>query len=182
MSLPQSTIAKVLGMLNSTEPKYTQSQISKACGVSLSSVARIKSKALSSNEQVLDLVVLPRGVRDLRQAIRMADVCEYIGFNKPEAAIYCRKENVDINELKAFKARYGGLELCLQKESQLKQKAADKQKLDAKLDEALQQIKKRQYALNGNSQPRVARFGIVFCGAPGARGVARVAMADLIER
>lgn len=87
MSLPQSTIAKVLGMLNSTEPKYTQSQISKACGVSLSSVARIKSKALSSNEQVLDLVVLPRGVRDLRQAIRMADVCEYIGFNKPEAAI-----------------------------------------------------------------------------------------------
>lgn len=127
MSLPLSTIAKVLGMLNSTEPKYTQSQISKACGVSLSSVARIKSKALSSNEQVLDLVVLPRGVRDLRQAIRMADVCEYIGFNKPEAAIYCRKENVDINELKAFKARYGGLELCLQKESQLKQKAADEQ-------------------------------------------------------
>ena len=60
--------------------------------------------------------------------------------------------------------------------------SSDEQKLDAKLDEALQQIKKRQYALDGNSQPRVARFGIVFCGAPGARGVARVAMADLIER
>ena len=60
--------------------------------------------------------------------------------------------------------------------------SSDPKKLDAKLDEALQQIKKRQYALDGNSQPRVARFGIVFCGAPGARGVARVAMADLIER
>ena len=60
--------------------------------------------------------------------------------------------------------------------------SSDPKKLDAKLDEALHQIKKRQYALDGNSQPRVARFGIVFCGASGARGVARVAMADLIER
>ena len=60
--------------------------------------------------------------------------------------------------------------------------SSDPKKLDTKLEEALQQIKDRKYALDGNSEPRVARFGIVFCGAPGARGIARVGMADLIER
>ena len=62
------------------------------------------------------------------------------------------------------------------------EESSDPKKLDAKLAEALQQIKDRKYALDGNSEPRVARFGIVFCGAPGARGIARLGMADLIER
>ena len=62
------------------------------------------------------------------------------------------------------------------------EESSDPKKLDAKLAEALQQIKDRKYALDGNSESRVARFGIVFCGAPGARGIARLGMADLIER
>ena len=62
------------------------------------------------------------------------------------------------------------------------EESSDPKKLDAKLAEALQQIKDRKYALDGNSEPRVARFAIVFCGAPGARGIARLGMADLIER
>ena len=37
----------------------------------------------------------------------------------------------------------------------------DPKQLDAKLAEALQQIKDRKYALNGTSEPRVARFGLV---------------------
>ena len=56
----------------------------------------------------------------------------------------------------------------------------DQNKLDDKLAEALQQIKDRKYALNGNSEPRVARFGLVFCGEPGKRGFARVALADVL--
>ena len=56
----------------------------------------------------------------------------------------------------------------------------DQKKLDDKLAEALQQIKDRKYALNGNSEPRVARFGLVFCGEPGKRGFARVALADVL--
>ena len=60
--------------------------------------------------------------------------------------------------------------------------SADPNKLDAKLAEAVEQIKKRQYALDGNSEPRVARFGLVFCGAHGDRGFARVGLADVITR
>ena len=56
----------------------------------------------------------------------------------------------------------------------------DQNKLDDKLAEALQQIKDRKYALNGNSEPRVARFGLVFCGELGKRGFARVALADVL--
>lgn len=56
----------------------------------------------------------------------------------------------------------------------------DQNKLDDKLAEALQQIKDRKYALNGNSEPQVACFGLVFCGEPGKRGFTRVALADVL--
>ena len=56
--------------------------------------------------------------------------------------------------------------------------SADPKQLDAKLVETLQQIKDHKYALNGTSEPKVARFGMVFCGAPGVRGIARVGRAD----
>ena len=59
--------------------------------------------------------------------------------------------------------------------------SADDHKLDAKLDEALQQIKDRKYALNASSEPKVARFGLVFCGEPGKRGFVRVELADLVK-
>ncbi len=59
--------------------------------------------------------------------------------------------------------------------------SGDDQKLDAKLEEALQQIKARKYALNASSEPKVARFGLVFCGDPSKRGFARVALADVVQ-
>ena len=60
--------------------------------------------------------------------------------------------------------------------------SADDNALDAKLAEALQQIKSRKYALDGNSESRVARLGLVFCAAPSERGFARVELADVIAR
>ena len=60
--------------------------------------------------------------------------------------------------------------------------SSNPKKLDAKLAEALKQIKKRKYVLDGNSQPKVARFGLVFCEAKGERGFARVGKADEIDR
>ena len=60
--------------------------------------------------------------------------------------------------------------------------SSNPKKLDAKLAEALKQIKKRKYVLDGNSQPKVARFGLVFCAAKGDRGFARVGKADEIDR
>ena len=60
--------------------------------------------------------------------------------------------------------------------------SSNPKKLDAKLAEALKQIKKRKYVLDGNSQPKVARFGLVFCAAKGERGFARVGKADEIDR
>ena len=57
----------------------------------------------------------------------------------------------------------------------------DPKQLDAKLAEALQQIKDRKYALNGTSEPRVARFGLVYCSDPSERKFVRMALADQIE-
>ena len=57
----------------------------------------------------------------------------------------------------------------------------DPKQLDAKLAEALQQIKDRKYALNGTSEPRVARFGLVYCSDPSERQFVRMALADQIE-
>lgn len=57
----------------------------------------------------------------------------------------------------------------------------DPKQLDAKLAEALQQIKDRKYALNGTSEPRMARFGLVYCSDPSERQFVRMALADQIE-
>ena len=56
--------------------------------------------------------------------------------------------------------------------------SADPKQLDAKLEEALQQIKDRKYALNGTSEPKVARFGLVYCSDPSERQFVRMALAD----
>ena len=56
----------------------------------------------------------------------------------------------------------------------------DPKQLDAKLAEALQQIKDRKYAFNGTSEPRVARFGLVYCSDSSERKFVRMALADQI--
>ena len=112
--LPKATTAKVLELLQSNSPKYTLQQIAQECGVSISSVIRIKNRDRDRDrdrERDADsnrptMPALPIGVKNLKQAIRLVNVCEFLGFNKPEAEIYCQKENVDIRELKAFKEAY----------------------------------------------------------------------------
>ena len=59
--------------------------------------------------------------------------------------------------------------------------SADPKQLDAKLAEALQQIKDHDYGLNGTSEPKVARFGLVYCSAPSERKFVRMALADEVE-
>ena len=54
-------------------------------------------------------------------------------------------------------------------------------KLDARLKEALKQIKERDYGASALSEPRVARLALVFCGDKAERGFARVALADVIH-
>ena len=54
-------------------------------------------------------------------------------------------------------------------------------KLDARLKEALKQIKERDYGASAISGPRVARLALVFCGDKAERGFARVALADVIH-
>ena len=54
-------------------------------------------------------------------------------------------------------------------------------KLDARLKEALKQIKERDYGASALSGPRVARLALVFCGDKAERGFARVALADVIH-
>ena len=59
--------------------------------------------------------------------------------------------------------------------------SADPKHLDAKLAEALQQIKDHDYGLNGTSEPKVARFGLVYCSDPSERKFVRMALADVVE-
>ena len=59
--------------------------------------------------------------------------------------------------------------------------SAEPKVLDAKLNEALAQIKARDYGHTADSQPHIARFGMVFCGAKGQRRVLRLALAGMIS-
>lgn len=61
------------------------------------------------------------------------------------------------------------------------EESSDAKKLDAKLAEAVKQIKDHKYGLTASSQPNVARFALVFCGEHGQRNFARVTLVDLVD-
>ena len=44
------------------------------------------------------------------------------------------------------------------------------------------QVKDRDYAHNAHSEPKLARFALVFCGEKSQRRLARVELADIITR
>ena len=129
--LTDTTIAQIVAMLQSANPKYTQAQIAQACGVSPSTVNNIKRTKLKPQA-----ITLPRGAKDFKDAIRLAEVCEYLGFDTPEAASYCRKEQVDLNEVKTFKAEYDQRDIGF--------KSAIKQQLKQERQQERQQVKAEQ--------------------------------------
>ena len=62
------------------------------------------------------------------------------------------------------------------------EESADDRRLDARLEEAAEQIRSRRYGLNDGSKSRVARFAIVFCAAREKRCLERVTLIDEINR
>ena len=62
------------------------------------------------------------------------------------------------------------------------EESADDRRLDARLEEAAEQIRSRRYGLNNNSKSRVARFAMVFCGDAHERCLARCALLDVLQR
>lgn len=62
------------------------------------------------------------------------------------------------------------------------EQSASSEALDTKLNEALKQVKDRDYAHNAHSEPKLARFALVFCGEKSQRRLARVELADIITR
>ncbi|HIV15031.1 MAG TPA: hypothetical protein IAB18_03845, partial [Candidatus Avisuccinivibrio pullicola] len=62
------------------------------------------------------------------------------------------------------------------------EESADEKKLDARLEEAAEQIRSRRYGLNNNSKSRVARFAMVFCAAREKRCLERVKLVDEVSR
>lgn len=60
--------------------------------------------------------------------------------------------------------------------------SADPQQQDVKLEEALAQLKDREYGHTADSLPRIARFGMVFCGAKDQRRILRLALADIVSK
>ena len=55
-------------------------------------------------------------------------------------------------------------------------------KLEHKLEEAVAQVKKREYCDNAASEPRVARFALVFCADPNVRKFTHVSLVDTFNR
>lgn len=53
--------------------------------------------------------------------------------------------------------------------------------LDLKLNEAIEQVKSRDYGYNIKSEKQLARFALVFCGAQSERKIARLSLVDLLK-
>ncbi|HIV15481.1 MAG TPA: PD-(D/E)XK nuclease domain-containing protein, partial [Candidatus Avisuccinivibrio pullicola] len=62
------------------------------------------------------------------------------------------------------------------------EQSADEKRLDARLEEAREQIRDRNYGLNANSESRVARFAMVFCADREKRCLERGALVDVQDR
>ena len=60
--------------------------------------------------------------------------------------------------------------------------SSDSARLDARLKEAVTQIKERHYGELLGRQPTLARFALVFCGDKTQRCIARAALADVITK
>lgn len=45
---------------------------------------------------------LPRGISSIRQALGIGLRCEELGFDSPEAGLYCRQKGCSLEEVKAF--------------------------------------------------------------------------------
>lgn len=143
--ISEATSAKVLALLQSNRPKYTLKQIAQECGVSVSSVNRIKNKDRKDRASAASrpiLPTLPIGIKNLKQAIGLANVCAYLGFDQPEAASYCHKANVDLSELKAFKEAYDRHDIVLRSEMQQQLRAANERscKAETRLNQVAQSL------------------------------------------
>ena len=62
------------------------------------------------------------------------------------------------------------------------EESADDRRLDARLEEAVIQVRERKYGLNDGSLDRVVRFAMVFCAAREKRCLERVKLVDEVSR
>ena len=91
--ISEATSAKVLALLQSNRPKYTLKQIAQECGVSVSSVNRIKNKYRKDRASAASrpiLPALPIGIKNLKQAIGLANVCAYLVISPKSSTPYYR--------------------------------------------------------------------------------------------
>ena len=62
------------------------------------------------------------------------------------------------------------------------EESADDRRLDARLEEAITQVRERKYGLNDGSLDRVVRFAMVFCAAREKRCLERLELVDVQQR
>lgn len=120
--------------------------------IGVSAVKRIKHQALGNSEESdqVEPLTLPAGVKSLKQAQRLADVCDYLGFDTPEAALHCRREHVDLDELRRFYEAIKDEELCF---TQGHQQAITALKQELR---RAQQVKKKTEAQIAKSEKKLA--------------------------
>lgn len=104
----------------------TVASISRATGVHINTIYQIRNM-MYSNEIPAD-APMPRGLTSLKEAQKIATICEMLGYDHPDVLELLANKALDIDEIKAFQEwALNNLELCTK--STLRARARDEAKL-----------------------------------------------------
>ncbi|MDO4676986.1 MAG: hypothetical protein Q4A68_10625 [Anaerobiospirillum succiniciproducens] len=104
----------------------TVASISRATGVHINTIYQIRNM-MYPNEIPAD-TPMPRGLTSLKEAQKIATICEMLGYDHPDVLELLANKALDIDEIKAFQEwSKNNLELCTK--STLRARARDEAKL-----------------------------------------------------
>lgn len=104
----------------------TVASISRATGVHINTIYQIRNM-MYPNEIPAD-APMPRGLTSLKEAQKIATICEMLGYDHPDVLELLANKALDIDEIKAFQEwALNNLELCTK--STLRARARDEAKL-----------------------------------------------------
>ena len=117
----------------------TVASISRATGVHINTIYQIRNM-MYPNEIPAD-APMPRGLTSLKEAQKIATICEMLGYDHPDVLELLANKALDIDEIKAFHEwSQNNLELCTK--STLRARARDEAKLAKQERDHLKAIEK----------------------------------------
>ena len=129
----------------------TVASISRATGVHINTIYQIRNM-MYPNEIPAD-APMPRGLTSLKEAQKIATICEMLGYDHPDIRELLAKKALDIDEIKAFQEwSKNNLELCTK--ATLRARARDEAKL-AKQERAHQKAIEKH---NAQQKKLIAKY------------------------